>query len=228
MKETPIISLRNVCKTFKTQAGDVPALRNVNADFNPGQFSGIIGKSGAGKSTLVNMISGVDRITSGEIFILNNALHQMKEDQIAQWRGKNIGVVYQSFELLSQLSLLDNVLLPMELTGSYNPLKSRKLAQELLEQVELGAHIHKPPTMISGGQQQRAAIARALANDPPIIIADEPTGNLDSKTGETILNLFKQLVSQGKTILMVTHDQNLHEHFDQLLYIKDGELSQKK
>ena len=228
MKETPIISLRNVCKTFKTQAGDVPALINVNADFYPGQFIGIIGKSGAGKSTLVNMISGVDRITSGEIVILNTALHQMKEDQIAQWRGKNIGVVYQSFELLSQLSLLDNVLLPMELTGSYNPLRSRKLAQELLEQVELGAHIHKPPTMISGGQQQRAAIARALANDPPIIIADEPTGNLDSKTGEIILNLFKQLVSHGKTILMVTHDQNLHERFDQLLYIKDGELSQKK
>jgi len=224
----PFIQLRNVVKTYKTAAGDLIALKNINARFEWGEFVGIIGKSGAGKSTLVNMVTGVDRLTSGEVIVDGTSVHRLNENQMALWRGLNVGVVYQSFELLPMLSLIDNVMLPMDFCGLYKPRKSQERARQLLTRVGLEEHMRKPPTKISGGQQQRVAIARALANDPPIIVADEPTGNLDSSTAEGIFELFELLVQQGKTIVMVTHDQSLAERFSRVLRIADGEIVDEK
>jgi putative ABC transport system ATP-binding protein len=218
------IELKNVTKIYHTPAGDVPALKNINATFNKGEFVGIIGKSGAGKSTLVNMLTGVDSLSGGEIWIDGVNVHAQNQNQLALWRGQHIGVIYQSFELLNQLSLLDNVMLPMDFCGLYRPGKSQARAMHLLEQVEIAEHAHKPPTRISGGQQQRAAIARALANEPEVIVADEPTGSLDSKTGKTIMNLFEGLVAEGRTVVMVTHDHSLEPRFTHLLHITDGEI----
>jgi len=225
----PIIELSDVTKVYVTPAGDFPALKGISLTVQPGEFLGIIGKSGAGKSTLLNMITGVDHITSGNVVVRANgqetAIHNLSEDDLALWRGRTMGVVYQSFQLLPMLNLLENVMLPMDLCGLYRPRRSRQRARELLEMVELGEHIHKPPTFISGGQQQRVAIARALANDPPILVADEPTGSLDSVTAEHIFELFQNLVEeQGKTIVMVTHEKSLVPRFTKHLEISDGEL----
>jgi putative ABC transport system ATP-binding protein len=218
------IELKNVTKVYRTPAGDVPALKNINAKFNKGEFVGIVGKSGAGKSTLVNMLTGVDNLSEGEIWIDGVNVHAQNQNQMALWRGKNIGVVYQSFELLNQLSLLDNVMLPMDFCGLWRHGKSQQRAMQLLEDVEIAEHAYKPPTRISGGQQQRVAIARALANDPSIIVADEPTGSLDSTTSNTIMNLFEGLIAQGRTVVMVTHDHGLEPRFTHLLHIADGEI----
>jgi putative ABC transport system ATP-binding protein len=220
----PFIRLRDVVKTYPTVSGGFIALRGINADFHAGEFVGIVGKSGAGKSTLVNMMTGVDTLTSGEVWVGDTAVHTLSENDIALWRGQNIGVVYQSFELLPTLSLLDNVMLPMDFCGLYKPRQSVQQAMQLLQEVGLEAHVHKPPTRISGGQNQRVAIARALANNPPIIVADEPTGNLDSATAEEIFALFEALVEQGKTIIMVTHDHSLAERFTRVLHIVDGKM----
>jgi putative ABC transport system ATP-binding protein len=219
-----LIRLRDVVKVYHTAAGDLTALKGICADFGQGEFVGVIGKSGAGKSTLVNMITGVDSMTSGQIWVDDTAVHTLGENQMALWRGRNVGVVYQSFELLPMLSLLDNVMLPMDLSGLYRPGRSQERAQELLTLVGLEEHMHKPPTRISGGQQQRVAIARALANDPPIIVADEHTGNLDSITAEGIFALFQQLIDQGKTIVMVTHDESLAWRVSHVVRIADGEI----
>ena len=223
----PLIQLRNVVKVYKTAAGDLAALKGVSADFYRGEFVGIVGKSGAGKSTLVNMLTGVDHLTSGQVHVDGVRVHELKEDQMAVWRGRNVGVVYQSFELMPQLSLLDNVLLPMDFCGQFKRRKSLQRAKQLLTQVGLEEHMQKPPTRISGGQQQRVAIARALANDPPIIVADEPTGNLDSVTAEEILQLFGELVQQGKTLIMVTHDESLRGRFSRTIEISDGQIVNK-
>jgi putative ABC transport system ATP-binding protein len=219
-----LIQLRDIVKVYPTAAGNVTALKGISAEFGQGQFIGIVGKSGAGKSTLVNMITGVDHLTSGEVEIDGVLVHSLNENQIALWRGRNVGVVYQSFELMPQLSLLDNVMLPMDLCGQFKGRKSLELAKQLLARVGLEEHMKKPPTRISGGQQQRVAIARALANDPPIIVADEPTGNLDSGTAEEILRLFEDLVQQGKTLVMVTHDKSLAHRFTRVIEIADGEI----
>jgi putative ABC transport system ATP-binding protein len=216
--------LRNVVKVYQTAAGDLAALKGINADVRRGEFVGIIGKSGAGKSTLVNMIAGVDHLTSGQVCIDGTNVHDLNESQMALWRGRNVGVVYQSFELMPQLSLLDNVMLPMDLCGLYRPRKSLERAKQLLTQVGLEDHMQKPPTRISGGQQQRVAIARALANDPPIIVADEPTGNLDSATAQDIFRLFEELIQLDKTIVMVTHDESLRDRFSHVFEIADGEI----
>ena len=218
------VKLEGVGKVYRTAAGDVPALTDVSAQFDRGEFVGIVGKSGAGKSTLVNMVTGVDRATSGRVEVGGVSVMDLGEDEMAPWRGRNVGVIYQSFELLPQLSLLDNVLLPIDLAGSYRGQTSVRRAEELLTQVGLAEHMHKPPTRISGGQQQRVAIARALANDPPLIVADEPTGNLDSATAREILDLFQLLVSAGKTVLMVTHDGTLVRRFSRALTITDGRI----
>jgi putative ABC transport system ATP-binding protein len=217
-----LIRLRQVVKTYHTAAGEVMALRRISADLYPGEFVGIVGKSGAGKSTLVNVLTGVDRLTSGEIWVGDTPVHSLNEDQAALWRGRNVGIVYQSFELLPSLSLLDNVMLPMDFCGLYDPRQSAQRAEQLLAQVGLQEHMRKPPTRISGGQQQRVAIARALANDPPIIVADEPTGNLDSATAEEIFGVFEGLVAQGKTIVMATHDESLARRVSCLLRLVDG------
>ena len=172
----------------------------------------------------LNMIAGVDSLTSGEIWVNGTPVHKLNQNQIALWRGTQVGVVYQSFQLLPQLSLVQNVMLPMDFCGLYRPKESYERALHLLDQVEIAEHAHKSPNLISGGQQQRLAIARALANDPDLIVADEPTGNLDSVTSETIFKLFESLIDQGKTIVMVTHDNSLAYRFTHLLRIADGEL----
>ncbi len=218
----PLIRLRAVNKVYKTAAGDFPALKGVHADIYAGEFIGILGKSGAGKTTLVNMIAAVDHLTSGEIWVGDVGVHKLSENQATQWRGRNLGVIYQSFQLMPTLNLLDNVMLSMDFNGSYRPLRSRERALDLLRQVELEEHAFKLPSLISGGQQQRVAIARALANDPPIIVADEPTGRLDSVTAETIFEVFELLVRQGKTILMVSHDPAFFNRYSRVLWIADG------
>ena len=224
-----LIEMREVVKVYATAAGEFRALKGINMQVGRGEFVGVVGKSGAGKSTLMNMITGVDHLTSGEVIVHANgsavSIHKMKEDEIAHWRGRNLGVVYQSFQLLPMLTLVENIMLPMDLCGKFNPKQSRARALELLRLVEIEGHADKLPSQISGGQQQRVAIARALANDPPILVADEPTGSLDSVTAEHIFELFEHLVTeQGKTIVMVTHDKTLAPRFTRTLEILDGEL----
>ena len=229
----PLIELRNVAKVYASEAGEFSALRGINAQIYPGEFLGVIGKSGAGKSTLLNMISGVDHLTAGEVIVRSGqsgpasreiSVHALSEDDMALWRGKTMGVIYQSFQLLPMLTLLDNVILPMDLCGAYHPRHSREHAMDLLRLVELEEHANKLPAFISGGQQQRVAIARALANDPPVLIADEPTGSLDSVTADHIFSVFETLLTRGKTIVMVTHDMGLMPRFSRHLLIADGEI----
>jgi len=226
-----LVELVDVVKIYSTAAGEFTALNGINLQVGRGEFVGVIGKSGAGKSTLLNMITGVDRLTSGEVVVNANgapvSIHKMTEDSVALWRGKTLGVVYQSFQLLPMLTLVENIVLPMDLCGRFKPKQSRQRALELLRLVEIEDHADKLPAQISGGQQQRVAIARALANDPPILVADEPTGSLDSVTAEHIFEVFEHLVGDlGKTIVMVTHDQALGSRFTRTLEIADGELMQ--
>jgi len=220
----PLIEMQNVVKVYKTHAGDFPALKGVTAHFYPGQFVSIIGKSGSGKSTLLNMITGIDRPTSGKILIGDTFLQELSEGQFSEWRGRNLGIVFQFFQLLPMLSLLENTILPMDFCNMYLPLERNERALALLKMVGLEKFSHKPPAGVSSGQEQCAAIARALANNPPIIVADEPTGNLDSKTAEMVLQILDELVRQGKTILVVTHDEAVARRASRTLVICDGEL----
>jgi len=220
----PIIDLRDVHKFYKTAIGDFHALNSVDLQINAGEFVSIIGKSGSGKSTLLNMITGIDRPTTGEVFVNGTGIHELTENQLAGWRGENLGIIFQFFQLLPALNLKQNVILPMDLSGKFRPRERKERAEHLLELVGLADQMHKLPSMVSGGQQQRAAMARALANDPPIIIADEPTGNLDSKTAATVFELFNQLVKEGKTVIIVTHDSSLARHAHRTALIADGEI----
>jgi ABC-type lipoprotein export system ATPase subunit len=227
---SPIIELRGVTKDYHTRAGAFPALKGIDLDIYPGEFLGVIGKSGAGKSTLLNIITGVDQLTAGQVRVRANGstviLADLSENERTLWRGRTMGVVYQSFQLLPMLTLVQNVMLPMDMSGLFHPRKSLQRALELLEMVELGEHALKYPTQISGGQQQRVAIARALANDPPLIVADEPTGSLDSVTANHIFDLFRSLLNAKRTIIMVTHDLGLMPRFTRHVGIADGELDQ--
>lgn len=218
------IKLTNVVKEYETPGGAFRALNGVTLEIQANEFLCIIGKSGAGKTTLLNMITGVDLITTGKTEVGGISVHDMSEDQMSLWRGKNLGIIYQSFELMPTLTLLENVMLPMDFCQMYSPQKSRETARELLRIVELEEHINKLPSALSGGQQQRVAIARALANDPPIIVADEPTGRLDSTTADTILEIFGQLLKNGKTIVMVTHDASAAQMATRVLEISDGAI----
>jgi len=219
-----MVELRAVQKYYSSAAGDFHALKGIDLQILPGEFVSIIGKSGSGKSTLLNMITGIDRPTTGEVWVNGTAIHEMNENQMAIWRGGNLGILFQFFQLLPALTLLQNVILPMDLCGKYAPRERRKRAEYLLEKVGLAEHQHKLPSMISGGQQQRAALARTLANDPPLIVADEPTGNLDSKTAETVFGLFNDLVAKGKTVIIVTHDSSLAKRSNRTALIADGEI----
>lgn len=220
----PFIQLDQVTKIFKTAAGEFPALRQITLGFERGEFTAIIGKSGSGKSTLINMITGIDHPSTGLVRIGEVTLQRMKEGQMAEWRGRNLGIVFQFFQLLPTMSVLENVLLPMDYCKRYPAGERVPRAMQLLEQVDLAEMAHKLPAALSGGQQQIAAIARALANDPPVIIADEPTGNLDSRTAALVLDIFEGLANQGKTILMVTHDPTLVSRATRRVIISDGEL----
>jgi putative ABC transport system ATP-binding protein len=220
-----IIHLMDIQKSYDVGGNLVPVLKGLDLAVMPGEFVAITGPSGNGKSTLLNMITGIDRPTQGEVIVNGSPVHTMSENQLATWRGENVGIIFQFFQLLPSLSLQQNVIMPMEFAGKYGRKERRERAMQLLEMVELSDQAHKLPGMVSGGQQQRAAIARALANDPPLLIADEPTGNLDSQTAETIFELFEKLVEQGKSMLMVTHDANLAQRIPRIIEIKNGVIS---
>jgi len=231
-----IIQVQDLVKVYNTGAGGFTALKDITFDTFEAEFLGIVGKSGAGKTTLLNTITGVSSITSGEVIFHARenrngrgrskpiSVHSMDENEMALWRGRNVEIVYQSFELMPQLDLIDNIMLSQDFSGLYRPTISMERALELLDLVELADHAYKLPAHISGGQKQRVAIARALVNDPPLIVADEPTGNLDTVTAEHIFQIFQQLVERGKTIIMVTHDRNLAPRFSRYLEISDGKI----
>jgi putative ABC transport system ATP-binding protein len=217
-----LIDLNGVKKAFKTDAGLFLALKGVDLHVNAGEYVAIIGKSGSGKTTLINMITGLDRPTEGEILVGGEKVEKLGENRLAIWRGLTIGVVFQFFQLLPTLTALENVMLPMDFCGTPAFTERRNRAMELLHLMEIEDQANKLPAKLSGGQQQRVAIARALATDPPILAADEPTGNLDSKTAEAVFSLFERLASLGKTILVVTHDPDLAGRASRQLHIADG------
>ena len=219
-----LIELRKVQKVYSTAAGPFDALKDINLQVDRGEFVAVIGKSGSGKSTLINMITGIDRPTTGQVFIGDTAIHALKEGQLAPWRGRTVGIIFQFFQLLPTLSVIENVMLPMDFCRLYSMRERKARAMHLLAQVEMTEQASKLPAALSGGQQQRVAIARALATDPPILVADEPTGNLDSKTAASVFRLFETLVAGGKTILMVTHDQDLAKRATRTVIISDGQI----
>ena len=219
-----MIQLQKVVKTFKNAAGEFTVLKGVNLTLRRGEFVAIVGKSGSGKSTLLNMVTGIDHPTAGKVIIGGTNIYQMTESQRSLWRGKNLGIVFQFFQLMPMLTLLENVMLPMDYVNMYDFDERPKRAMELLAMVGLEKQANKLPVAVSTGQQQSAAIARALATDPPVIAADEPTGNLDSRSAEAIIGLFDHLVKSGKTIAMVTHDPSLTERTSRTIVISDGEL----
>jgi putative ABC transport system ATP-binding protein len=220
--EAPLIQMLNVSKIFRTSAGNFPALQDVTACFYPGEFVSVVGRSGSGKSTLVNMLTGIDHPSAGIVRVGDTDIYKMSESRRSVWRGRNLGIVFQFFQLLPMLSLLENVILPMDFCSVYAPNEREERALALLKLVGLEKMASKLPAGVSGGQQQSVAIARALANDPPILVADEPTGNLDSRSAEVVFDLFDSLVAQGKTILMVTHDRTLAQRTSRTLFIADG------
>ncbi len=219
-----LIQLRQVVKRYKTSAGEYLALRGVNVDIPTSEFVAIVGKSGSGKSTLLNMITGIDHPTSGEVLVNGVNIYKMTESQRALWRGCNMGIVFQFFQLMPMLTLLENTMLPMDYCNVFPPAERPEHAMELLKMVGLEQQAYKLPAAVSSGQQQTAAIARAMATDPPIIVADEPTGNLDSRSSDEIIGLFNRLVDQGKTIILVTHDPSITKRTYRTLIISDGEI----
>jgi len=219
-----IIELHGVVKEYPTPAGPFPALRGIDLAVETGQFVGVVGRSGSGKTTLVNMIAGLDRRTGGEIYVGGRAVHCLSGDDLVVWRGQAVGIVFQFFQLLPGISILDNVMLPMDFAGRLTVDEQRDRARSLLAMVDVVEHAGKLPSAISGGQQQRVAIARALANDPPIVLADEPTGNLDSKTADSIFDLFGRLATAGKTVMLVSHDPDLASRVDRIVSLSDGRI----
>jgi len=219
-----LIDLRDVVKTYETGAGDVTVLEDVTLQVKTGEFVGVVGPSGSGKSTLLNMVTGIDRPTGGQVTVCGEAVHALTENQLAHWRGRHVGVIFQFFQLLPTLTILENVMLPMDFCDFRKRRQRDDRAMHLLEQVGLADHAHKLPSTLSGGEQQRAAIARAIANDPPLIVADEPTGNLDTRTAAGVFALFEDLVAQGKTLLVVTHDRSLSSRTQRVLHLLDGRI----
>jgi len=213
-----------VVKTYETGAGDVAVLEDITLQVQPGEYVSVVGPSGSGKSTLLNMITGIDRPTGGEVSVGGEAVHELSENQLARWRGRNVGVIFQFFQLLPTLTVLENVMLPMDFCDVYRRRERKERALHMLEQVGIAEHAHKLPSGLSGGEQQRAAIARALVNDPPLVVADEPTGNLDTATAAEVFALFEGLVAQGKTLIVVTHDRSLSARTKRVLHLLDGRL----
>ena len=217
-----IIDLRNIVKVYETAAGPFIALKGIDLTVRAGEFVAVVGKSGSGKSTLINMFTGIDHPTEGEVIVANTPIRRLDEGEMAEWRGRHMGIIFQFFQLLPTLSIVENVMIPMDLAGLYSMDERYARAMHLLDQVGMAADSHKFPSAVSAGHQQRAAIARALANDPLILVADEPTGNLDTKNAATIFRLFADLVGEGKTILMVTHDDELARLAPRTVTIADG------
>jgi putative ABC transport system ATP-binding protein len=220
-----LIDLRQVVKTYQNTAGTFTALQAIDLQVNSGEFVAVVGKSGSGKSTLLNMIAGIDRPTSGEVIVNGSVLNLLGEGQVAAWRGRNLGLVFQFFQLIPTLTVVENIMLPMDFCNMYSDGGREQRANYVLGLVGIDEQSNKLPSALSGGEQQRVAIARALANDPALIVADEPTGNLDSKTAATVFSLFQNLVKQGKTVLMVTHDKELARAVPHTIEIADGRIS---
>jgi putative ABC transport system ATP-binding protein len=219
-----MIELRQLSKVFPGPAGGTAAVAGVDLAFEPGQFVALVGKSGSGKSTLLNLVAGIDRPTSGEVLVAGTAVHRLDESALAAWRGRHVGVVFQFFQLLPTLTVLENVMLPMDLCGTRRGEDARRHATALLDTMGIADQADKLPAELSGGQQQRAAIARALANDPPLLVADEPTGNLDSRTADTVIGLLADLARQGRTVLMVTHERDAGARADRMVTMADGHV----
>lgn len=224
VRASRLIELNGVTKTYDVAAGKFLALKGIDMQVDEGEFVAVVGKSGSGKSTLINMITGIDTPTSGEVFVASTPVHALNQEQLAVWRGKNAGIVFQFFQLLPTLTVAENVVLPMDFGNVYSPRERRERAIALLDKVGIAEQADKLPANLSGGQQQRAAIARALANDPPLLVADEPTGNLDSHTSEAVMQLFADLAAEGKTVVMVTHERDLSRYFTRTITLSDGEV----
>jgi putative ABC transport system ATP-binding protein len=220
-----IVRVIDLVKSFPIGGGEVTVLRGISFDVQNGEFVSIVGPSGNGKSTLLNMITGIDRPTDGDLIVTGREIRRMSENKLAAWRGQHVGIVFQFFQMLPALSLLQNIILPMDFAKKYKPRERQERAMYLLESVGLADQAHKLPGMVSGGQQQRAAIARALANDPDLLVADEPTGNLDTRNANDVFDLFMELVEQGKTLLMVTHDKELARRVPRVVEIIDGKIT---
>lgn len=221
---TTLISLDHLVKEYATGAGPLRVLHDVSLTVQPGEFVAVVGASGSGKSTLINMITGIDRPTMGDVFVAGERLNDLDENAMARWRGRHVGVIFQFFQLLPALTILENVILPMDFCNTWPAGARRARALHLLEQVGMADQAHKLPGQVSGGQKQRAAIARALANDPPLLVGDEPTGNLDSHTADRIFALFSDLVAQGKTLVMVTHDREIAHKAPRVIQVADGRI----
>lgn len=219
-----MISLHQVSKNYETPAGVFSALTSIDLEIGDGEFVGVVGKSGSGKSTLLNMIAGIDRPSAGAVTVAGMAIHDFSENKLAAWRGRNVGFVFQFFQLLPTLTAAENVMLPMDFGKSFPSRERRNRAQALLERVGVGRHADKLPATLSGGEQQRVAIARALANEPPLVLADEPTGNLDSTTAAGILDLFREMATQGTTVVIATHEADIARVIDRRVEISDGTL----
>ncbi len=219
-----MIDLRRISKVYHTEAGPFLALDEINLQVGKGEFVAVVGKSGSGKSTLINMFTGIDHPTAGEVIVAQTPIRELDEGQMAEWRGQTMGIVFQFFQLLPTLTISENIMIPMDLAGKFRESERQGRAMFLLEQVGMADDANKFPSAVSGGQQQRAAIARALANDPPILVADEPTGNLDTRTADSIFRLFETLIAGGKTILMVTHDNELASRAGRSITIADGKI----
>ena len=219
-----MISLQHVNKTYETPAGKFAALKDIDLEIEPGQFVGIVGKSGSGKSTLLNMVAGIDRPSAGSVAVAGTEIQSLSENKLAAWRGRNVGFVFQFFQLLPTLTAAENVMLPMDFSKAVPLRERRKRAVALLERVGVGTHADKLPATLSGGEQQRVAIARALANEPPLVLADEPTGNLDSVTATAILDLFRGMANQGTTVVIATHEADIARVIDRRIEISDGTL----
>lgn len=220
-----LVRIIDLVKSFPVGGGEVTILKGLNLDVKNGEFVSIVGPSGNGKSTLLNMITGIDRPTSGQVIVSGLEVNRMSENKLAAWRGQHVGIVFQFFQMLPALSLMQNIILPMDFARKYSPRERRERAMYLLELVGLTDQANKLPSMVSGGQQQRAAIARALSNDPELIVADEPTGNLDTRNANDIFDLFIKLVKEGKTMIMVTHDKELSRRVPRVVEITDGKIT---
>jgi putative ABC transport system ATP-binding protein len=219
-----MISLKNISKTFQTPAGPFMALKDINLKIRDGEFVGLIGKSGSGKSTLLNMIGGIDRPSSGAVEVGTTSVQDLKENKLAHWRGRTVGFVFQFFQLLPTLTAVENVMLPMDFCKTFPVRERRQRAVSLLERVGVGQQADKLPATLSGGEQQRVAIARALANEPAVVLADEPTGNLDSVTAQSVFDLFREMATAGTTVVIATHEADITRVIDRTLEISDGAL----
>jgi putative ABC transport system ATP-binding protein len=220
----PLICMAGVTKEFASMAGPIVALRDVSLEIAKGEFVAVVGKSGSGKTTLINLLTGIDSPSAGTIRVASTEVHTLGQEDLSSWRGRSVGVVFQFFQLLPTLNVAENVMLPMDFCNAYPARERRARALDLLAQMGIADQADKLPTALSGGQQQRAAIARALANDPPLLVADEPTGNLDSRTAEQVMEFFAQLARSGKTVVMVTHERDLERYFARSIALSDGGL----